>query len=43
MPLPKTNCEVAVFGNRERFIKIVVWVVVISMLLTIMASLASVF
>lgn len=31
------------FRNREQFIKIVVWVVVFSMLLTIVASLASVF
>lgn len=31
------------FGNRERFIKIVVWVVVVAMLLGVMASLASVF
>jgi hypothetical protein len=32
-----------VFRNREKFIKIVVWVVVLSMLLTIVASLASIF
>jgi hypothetical protein len=32
-----------VFRNREKFIKIVVWVVVLAMLLTIVASLASVF
>jgi hypothetical protein len=32
-----------VFRNREQFIKVVVWVVVVSMLLTIVASLASVF
>jgi len=32
-----------VFRNRERFIKTVVWVVVIAMMLTLMASLASVF
>lgn len=31
------------FRNRERFIKTVVWVVVIAMMLTLMASLASVF
>lgn len=31
------------FRNREKFIKIVVWVVVFSMLLTIVASLASIF
>lgn len=31
------------FRNREQFIKVVVWVVVVSMLLTIVASLASVF
>ena len=31
------------FRNREKFIKIVVWVVVIAMMLTLMASLASVF
>jgi len=30
-----------VFRNRERFIKVVVWFVVISMLLTLIASLAS--
>ena len=31
------------FGsNRERFIKVVVWVVVLAMLLTLVASLASV-
>lgn len=29
------------FGNRERFIKVVVWFVVLSMLLTLVASLAS--
>jgi len=32
-----------VFGNRERFIKVVVWVVVLSMLLTVIASLATLF
>jgi hypothetical protein len=32
-----------VYRNRERFIKIVVWVVVLAMLLTIIASLASAF
>ena len=32
------------FGsNRETFIKVVVWVVVLAMLLTLVASLASVF
>ena len=32
------------FGqNRERFVKIVVWVVVLAMLLTVAASLASAF
>ncbi len=32
------------FGsNREKFIKVVVWVVVLAMLLTIIASLASAF
>ena len=31
------------FGNRERFIKVVVWVVVLSMLLTVIASLATLF
>lgn len=31
------------FRRREQFIKIVVWVVVLAMLLTIVASLASVF
>lgn len=32
------------FGsNRERFIKVVVWVVVVAMFLTIVASLASAF
>ena len=31
------------FRNREKFIRIVVWVVVFSMLLTIVASLASIF
>ncbi len=31
------------YRNRERFIKIVVWVVVLAMLLTLVASLASVF
>ena len=30
------------FRNRERFIKIVVWAVVLAMLLTLVASLASV-
>ena len=30
------------FRNRERFIKVVVWVVVLAMLLTLIASLASV-
>ncbi len=30
------------FRNRERFIKVVVWVVVLAMLLTLVASLASV-
>jgi hypothetical protein len=32
-----------VFRNRERFIKFVVWAVVLAMLLTLVASLASVF
>jgi hypothetical protein len=31
------------YRRREQFIKIVVWVVVLAMLLTIVASLASVF
>jgi hypothetical protein len=31
------------FRNREQFIKIVVWVVVLAMVLTIAASLASAF
>ncbi len=31
------------FRNRERFIKIVVWAVVLAMLLTLVASLATVF
>lgn len=31
------------FRNREKFIKIVVWAVVLSMLLTVIASLASFF
>ncbi len=31
------------FRNRERFIKVVVWVVVLAMLLTLVASLASAF
>lgn len=31
------------FRNREQFIKIVVWVVVVSMILTLVASLASIF
>lgn len=31
------------FRNRERFIKFVVWAVVLAMLLTLVASLASVF
>jgi hypothetical protein len=31
------------FRRREQFIKIVVWVVVLAMVLTIMASLATVF
>jgi len=32
-----------VFRNREQLVKIVVWAVVLSMLLTVVASLASVF
>jgi len=32
-----------VFRNRELFIKVVVWVVVVGMLLTLFASLASTF
>jgi hypothetical protein len=32
-----------VFRNREMFIKVVVWVVVLGMLLTLVASLASSF
>ncbi len=31
------------FGNREKFIKIVVWVVVLSMLISVFAALSSVF
>ncbi len=31
------------FRNRERFIKFVVWAVVLAMVLTLVASLASVF
>lgn len=31
------------FRKREQFVKVVVWVVVLSMLLTVVASLASLF
>ncbi|MEA2002597.1 MAG: hypothetical protein U9N84_12050 [Actinomycetota bacterium] len=39
----KLGGEVIVFRKREQFVKIVVWVVVLSMLLTVAATLASAF
>jgi hypothetical protein len=39
----KLDGEVSVFRKREQFVKIVVWVVVLSMLLTVAATLASAF
>ena len=41
--LKMKDSDVAVFRNRERFIKIVVWFVVLSMLIALLGSLASIF